>query len=116
MYSRFGHPSIPPKAYDAILAWEDWMKGHSLDAQQIKNIYTYMDANVGYLKGCGPRSKTFSKTGKKALCFRWTRLVLNLVYVLWKGDGTKYLGKLIRTPRYYILNALKRGDNVRSRA
>ncbi len=112
VYSRFGHPSIPAKAYDAILAWEDWMKGHSLDAQQIKNIYTYMDANVGYLKGYGPRSKTFLNR-EEGVMFSMDQARSELGLCAMEGRWHEVLGKIDKDTKYYILNALKRGDNVK---
>jgi len=112
VYSRFGHPSIPPKAYDAILAWEDWMKGASLDAPEIKNIYTYMDANVGYLKGYGPRSRTFLNR-EKGVLFSMDQARSELGLCAMEGRWHEVLGKIDKETKYYILNALKRGDNVK---
>ena len=112
VYSRFGHPSIPPKAYDAINSWEAWMKGHSLDVQSIKNIYAYMDANVGYRKGYGPRSKTFLNREEDIL-FSMDQARSELGLCAMEGRWHEVLGKIDKDTKHYILNALRRGDNVK---
>jgi len=112
VYSRFGHPSIPPKMYDAILSWENWTKGHSLGIDQIKNIYTYMDANVGYRKGSGPRSKTFLNREEDVM-FSMDQAHSELGLCITEGRWHEVLGKIDDETRHYVLNALRRGDNVK---
>jgi len=112
VYSRFGHPSIPPKMYDAILSWENWTEGHPLGVDQIKNIYNYMNANVGYLKGYGPRSKTFLNR-EEGVMFSMDQAHSELGLCITEGRWHEVLGKIDDETRHYVLNALRRGDNVK---
>lgn len=114
VYSRNGHPSIPPRIYDAILSWEDLTKGKAVSASEIRNIYTHMKANAGYKKGFGPRSKALLGIDEEAFVnMDYARDHLGLLQV---GDirWHQVLDKVTRDMQHYLLNALRRGDNVKN--
>jgi superfamily I DNA/RNA helicase len=113
VYSRNGHPSIPPKMYEGILSWEALSKGKSLDAAELRNMYSFMTAGDGYAKGFGPRSKGLLHLDTEILInMDFARSNLGLLY-----DGEtrwhRSLDKISRDMQHYLLNALKRGDNVK---
>ena len=114
IYSRHDHPSIPRKLYDAILSWESLSKGEEITVSQVKNIYDHMNANEGFKKGFGGRSKKFLELPADSLIrMDYLRDHLGLLV-----DGSQrwhqVLGKVGLNTQNYLLNALKRGDNVKS--
>ena len=114
VYSRNGRPSIPPKIYDAIMSWEDLTKGKNITSQEIRNVYTHMKADVGYKKGFGPRSKALLSVDDETMInMDYARDHLGLLQV---GDirWHQALDKITRDMEHYLLNALRRGDNVKN--
>ena len=114
IYSRRGHPSFPKKSYEGILAWESLCKGEEITIQQARNIYTLMKVGEGYKRGYGPRSKPLLNLAGEALVnMDYLRKDLGLLV-----DGEKrwhqVLGKIGLDIQHYMLNALKRGDNVKN--
>ena len=112
VYSRFGHPSIPVKMYEAILSWETWTKGNPLNISQIKNVYTFMKAQAGYRKGFGPRSKSFLNREEDVM-FSMEQAYAELGLYVMQGRWHEVLGKIDSETKNYVLNALRRGDNVK---
>jgi superfamily I DNA/RNA helicase len=114
VYSRFGHPSIPAKTYEAITDWESWTRGAALSAEKIQNIYTFMKADEGYTRGHGPRSK-----GLRSLDEDFTATLSQArdnLGLLTEGDTRwhRALDKIDLDTKNYVLNALKRKDNVKN--
>ena len=111
VYSRKGHPSIAPKIYDAMMDWESWTKGQSLSGPQIRNVYSYM--NNAYEKGFGPRSgKLQALTENDLVTMDEAMGTLGLLRdkeLRWH----EALDKIDLETKTYILNALKRGENVK---
>ena len=114
VYSRHGQPSVPLKTYEAIMDWESWCKGESLPPSRIRNIYAFMTVGEGFLKGFGPRSKNLlGLDEEESYSMQYAKDHLGLCI-----DGSvrwhKALEKIDLETKNYILNALKRGDNVRN--
>ena len=114
VYSRNGHPSIHLKTYEAIMDWESWCKGEPLTPTKIRNIYTFMKVGEGFIKGFGPRSKNLlSMAEEESYTIQYAKDHLGL----WIDESMRWhraLGKIDLETKNYILNALKRGDNVRN--
>ena len=114
VYSRNGHPSIHLKTYEAIMDWESWCKGDPLAPTKIRNIYTFMKVGEGFIRGFGPRSKNLlTMDEEESYTMQYAKDYLGL-----RQDGSirwhRALGKIDLETKNYILNALKRGDNVRN--
>ena len=111
VYSRKGHPSIAPKTYDAMMDWETWTKGEPLSGPQIRNVYSYM--NNAYEKGYGPRSKNLQALTEDDLITMdeamGTLGLLRDKELRWH----EALDKIDLETKTYVLNALKRGENVK---
>ena len=114
VYSRNGHPSIPAKTYEAIQSWEQWCRGDTLIPKDIRNIYAFMSVGEGFSKGFGPRSSSLAGLDTDALISMseaTDRLGLRV-------DGSvrwhKALDKIDLDTKNYVLNALKRKDNVKN--
>jgi len=114
VYSRNGHPSIDLKTYEAIMDWESWCKGEPLAPTKIRNIYTFMKVGDGFIKGFGPRSKNLSSLNEEeSYTMQYAKDNLGLCAqesMRWH----RALGKVDLETKNYVLNALKRGDNVRN--
>ena len=114
VYSRNGHPSIHLKTYEAIMDWESWCKGGPLAPTKIRNIYTFMKVGEGFIKGFGPRSKNLlSMAEEESYTIQYAKDNLGL----WVDESMRWhraLGKIDLETKNYILNALKRGDNVKN--
>ena len=114
VYSRNGHPSIHLKTYEAIMDWESWCKGGPLAPTKIRNIYTFMKVGEGFIKGFGPRSKNLlSMDEEESYTIQYAKDNLGL----WVDESMRWhraLGKIDLETKNYILNALKRGDNVKN--
>ena len=114
VYSRNGYPSIPPKMYEAIINWEDLVKGKLISPDELRNVYAYMKADVGYTKGFGPRSKALMNLDPEiSVNMDFARDNLGLLQA---GDirWHQVLDKISRDMQHYLLNALRRGDNVKN--
>jgi|TARA_R110000824_G_scaffold164199_3_gene340339 superfamily I DNA/RNA helicase len=114
VYSRNGHPSIHLKTYEAIMDWESWCKGQPLAPTKIRNLYTFMKVGEGFVKGFGPRSNNLTSLNEEeAHTMQYASTNLGLL-----ADSSmrwhRALGKIDLDTKNYILNALKRGDNVRN--
>ena len=114
VYSRYGHPSIPAKTYEALDDWEKWSKGEALTPSKLRNVYTFMNMEEGYSKGFGARSSALQGLDQDAQIFMYeARDKMGLLL-----DGSvrwhKALGKIDLETKNYVLNALKRGDNVKN--
>ena len=113
IYSRHDHPSIPKKMYEAILTWEDLCKGKEATITSVRNLYSYMTVGEGFKKGCGPTSKAFRQFDMDQM------LNINILEEqvgLQMGKEFRWhqvLGKIGLDMQNYVLNALKRGDNVK---
>ena len=113
VFSRFGTPSIPLKMYTAILDWESWCKGSSLLPEQIRNIYSFMESKKGFRHSFGPRSKNLLGLIPDSLIkMEDARTMLGLLAP--SGRWHEQLTKVDTDNKHYILNALKRGDNVKN--
>ena len=114
VYSRNGHPSIPAKTYEAIQSWEDWCKGVAITPNKLRNIYTLMSVSKGYARGNGPRSSALLGLDPDAL-ISMSEATDKLGLLV---DGSvrwhQALDKIDLDTKNYVLNALKRKDNVRS--
>jgi len=113
VYSRNGHPSIPTKTYEAIMDWESWCKGQPMAPTKIRNIYTFMKVGKEFTKGYGPKSRNLMMMNEEefyTLSYAKENLGLQVDESLrWH----QALGKIDLETKNYILNALKRGDNVK---
>ncbi len=114
VYSRNGHPSIPTKTYEALHDWEQWAKGEPLTPTKIRNVYTFMEMGEGYSRGFGARSKALLGLDPEAeIGMSEARDKLGLLL-----DGSvrwhRALSKIDLDTKNYVLNALKRRDNVRN--
>ena len=114
VYSRNGHPSIPVKTYEALDDWEQWAKGEPLTPTKIRNVYTFLEVDKGYSRGHGPRSKALLGLDSDAMIsMSEARDTMGLLV-----DGSvrwhRALGKIDLDTKNYVLNALKRKDNVRN--
>mgnify|MGYP003630874895 FL=1 len=114
VYSRNGHPSIPAKTYEALDDWEQWAKGEPLTPTKIRNVYTFLEVDKGYSRGHGPRSKALLGLDSDAMIsMSEARDTMGLLV-----DGSvrwhRALGKIDLDTKNYVLNALKRKDNVRN--
>ena len=113
VYSRNGHPSIPPKTYEAIMDWEAWCKGGLLPLVKIRNVYAFLLPGEGFTRGYGPRSRNLiNLPEEESYSMDYATENLGLLMnasVRWH----KALGKIDLDTKNYVLNALKRGDNVR---
>ena len=113
VYSRKGKTSIHPQTYDAIMSWEDLVKGRSITVPALKNMYGFMRSGVDFIKGFSTRSKAFTSLKSDQL--------INLMYaqenlgLMWGEDirWHKSLSKIDLDTKNYVLNALRRGDNVK---
>jgi superfamily I DNA/RNA helicase len=114
IYSRHDHPSVPRKLYEAILSWESLSNGQEITISQVRNIYDHMVANEGFKKGFGGRSRKFLEHPPESV-FRMDYLRDNLGLLV---DGSQrwhqVLGKVGLNTQNYLLNALRRGDNVKN--
>ena len=114
VYSRNGHPSIPAKTYEAIQSWEDWCKGVAITPDKLRNIYTFMAVGEGYSRGHGPRSSALLGLDSDAL-ISMSEATDKLGLLV---DGSirwhRALNKIDLDTKNYVLNALKRKDNVKS--
>tara|TARA_R110002020_G_scaffold4749_9_gene20676 strand:+ start:1584 stop:3116 length:1533 start_codon:yes stop_codon:yes gene_type:complete len=114
VYSRYGHPSIPTKTYEALQDWEQWAKGEPLTPAKVRNVYSFMIAEEGYSRGLGPRSRALTGLDPEALV-SMSEARDNMGLLL---DGSvrwhRALGKIDLETKNYVLNALRRNDNVRN--
>lgn len=113
IYSRHDHPSIPKKMYEAILTWEDLCKGKEANLTSLRNLYSYMNVGEGFKRGFGPTSKAF-----RQFDIDQTIGLKTLEESVGLQMGKEYrwhqvLGKIGLQTQNYVLNALKRGDNVK---
>jgi len=114
VFSRNGHPSIQAKTYEAILDWEQWCKNGQIGGQQLRNIYTLMSVNVGFTRGYGPRSKALLGIDPETFI---TMSQAEQSYGLLAKRNMRWhqaLDKIDPDTKNYILNALKRGDNIKN--
>jgi len=114
IYSRHGHPSISLKTFQAILDWENLCNKKKVTIKQFKNIYSFMSVGVGYKKGFSPRSKMMVSMDPE------TEIDMDdaiNVFGLLANENMRWhqsLDKVDVESQNYILNALKRGDNVKN--
>jgi hypothetical protein len=105
---------VPRKLYEAILSWESLSNGQEITISQVRNIYDHMVANEGFKKGFGGRSRKFLEHPPESV-FRMDYLRDNLGLLV---DGSQrwhqVLGKVGLNTQNYLLNALRRGDNVKN--
>jgi hypothetical protein len=100
--------------YEAILTWEDLCKGKEATITSVRNLYSYMTVGEGFKKGCGPTSKAFRQFDMDQM------LNINILEEqvgLQMGKEFRWhqvLGKIGLDMQNYVLNALKRGDNVKN--
>ena len=114
VFSRNGQTSLPAKTYDAIISWEKLTKGEKVGIEELRNVYGQMKVGEDYKKGSGPRSKAFLSLDPEQsidISFAQDKLGLN-----WGKEDRwhKTLSKIDVDTKNYILNALKRGDNVKN--
>lgn len=114
VYSRNGHPSIPAKTYEALDDWEKWSRGEPLTPSKLRNVYTFMNMGEGYSRGFGPRSSAL--TGLEAEAEISMSEATDKMGLLLDGSVRwhRALGKIDLETKNYVLNALKRKDNVRN--
>ena len=114
VYSRNGKPSIPGKTYEALTDWEEWSKGHALEGAKVRNIYSFLELGTGYSRGFGARSNALlSLSAEDTVTMSEAQDRLGLLL-----DGSvrwhQALKKIDVDTKLYVLNALKRKDNVRT--
>ena len=114
VYSRYGHPSIPPKTYQAILDWERFCKEKKINIMGLRNIYSFMSVGKGFKRGFSARSKMLMALDPETeVTIEEARNVLGLL----ADESMRWhqaLDKVDVESQNYILNALKRGDNVKN--
>ena len=114
VYSRYGHPSIPPKTYQAILDWERFCKEGKIDVNAFRNIYTFMSVSKGFKRGYSARSKMMMALDPETeVTIEDAQNALGMLV----DDTMRWhqaLDKVDVESQNYILNALKRGDNVKN--
>mgnify|MGYP001228770385 CR=1 FL=1 len=113
VFSRKGNLSIPEKMYEAILNWEELSKGQSIMPPQLRNMYRYIKSKEGVTRGYGPKSKKLMNLDPEIpINMEDAHEKLGLLV-----DGSKRwhqaLDNIDLDTKNYILNALKRGDNVK---
>lgn len=114
VYSRNGKPSIPGKTYEALTDWEEWSKGHAIEGAKVRNIYSFLELGTGYSRGFGARSNALlSLSAEDTVTMSEAQDRLGLLL-----DGSvrwhQALKKIDVDTKLYVLNALKRKDNVRT--
>tara|TARA_R100000963_G_scaffold20982_1_gene14711 strand:- start:2557 stop:4098 length:1542 start_codon:yes stop_codon:yes gene_type:complete len=111
--NRHGEPSIALGLLDAIVDWEAWIRGVKLLPSQIKQIYHYLKADVGYREGYAPSARIFSTLDATVvLSMDEARVSLGLLAPkdIWK----RALTKVDDETKHYILSARRRGDTVKN--
>ena len=114
VYSRHGHPSVPIKTFQAILDWEKLCKDKVIDTPGIKSIYNFMSVGVGFKRGFGPRSSAIMQLNPDNV---FTLDEMKQGLGLLADENMRWhqvLDKVDVESQNYILNALKRGDNVKN--
>jgi superfamily I DNA/RNA helicase len=114
VYSRNGHPSIPAKTYEALHDWEEWAKGEPLTPTKVRNVYGFMNMGEGYSRGFGPRSGALMGLNREALISMSEAQEKMGLLVDGSVRWHQALGKIDLDTKNYVLNALKRKDNVRN--
>ena len=114
IYSRFGHPSIPTRMYEAIVDWERLCKGSELFIPELRNIYSFMESETEVAHGFGPKSQKMRQFDEEVpINMETAKKSLGLLV----NENMRWheaLGKIDDDNRNYILNALKRGENVKN--
>ena len=114
VYSRNGKTSIDHRTYEAIMSWEDLAKGRSITVPQLRNMYGFMKVGTDYKKGYGPRARCFTTLDSEQLIdMSFAEANLGLKW----GDDIRWhkaLSKIDLDTKNYVLNALRRGDNVKN--
>jgi len=114
VYSRNGHPSIPLKTYEAIEDWESWSQGRALTAEKVRNVYSFLKPDEGHRRGFGARSKPLlgiSSDGFVSMSEAQDKFGL-----IQNGSSRWHqaLSRIDLDTKNYVLNALRRKDNVRN--
>jgi len=113
IYSRHGHPSIPSKTFQAILDWEKFCKNELIEIKALRNIYNFMSSGVGFKRGFSARSKMLMNLEPETeITMDDAKTALGLL----ANENMRWhqaLDKVDVESQNYILNALKRGDNVK---
>ena len=114
IYSMNGVPSIAPNKFQAILDWEELCKGRKIPLSALRNVYSFMKVGQGFSRGYAAGSEKMAAADQEALV-TYQEATDNFG-LLAKGDIRWYkaLEKLDLDTQNYILNALKRGDNVKN--
>lgn len=112
IYSRFGKPSISAEVFDAIVNWESWLSGALITMPMIKNIYKHMKEGTGYKKGFSPRTKIFRNPDEE------TRVSMSMAREHYGLIAPQEMWKIALDgidldTKQYVLNARRRGDNVK---
>ena len=113
VYSRHGRPSIDSRIYDAIISWEKLAKGDQISIAQLRSVYMQMTSGEDYVKGFGPRCRAFLDSNQEELID--IDMAAGRFGLRWKL-GIRWheaLTKIDLDTKNYILNALRRGDNVK---
>ena len=113
VYSRHGRPSIDSRIYDAILSWEKLAKGNQISIAELRSVYMQMTSGEDYVKGFGPRCRSFLDSNQEELID--IDMAADRFGLRWKL-GIRWheaLTKIDIDTKNYILNALRRGDNVK---
>ena len=80
---------------------------------KIRNIYTFMIVGEGFVKGNGPRSRNLLLLNEEeGYTMQYAKSNLGLIM----DESHRWhraLGKIDLETKNYVLNALKRGDNVK---
>ena len=114
VYSRNGHPSIPLKTYEAIEDWESWSQGHALTAEKVRNVYSFLKPDEGHRRGFGARSKPL--LGIPSDGFVSMSEAQDKFGLIQNGSSRWHqaLSRIDLDTKNYVLNALRRKDNVRN--
>ena len=103
-----------PKTYQAILDWERFCKEGKIDVNALRNIYTFMSVGKGFKRGYSARSKMMMALDPETeVTIEDAQNALGMLV----DDTMRWhqaLDKVDVESQNYILNALKRGDNVKN--
>lgn len=107
LFERHGTRSVSDSILQAVLAWEALRKGHAVSAQQVRNVYKYLGANVH------KNSRQLSVLSNDAMV---TMAQLRQHHGLLTEDiWHKALVKIAEDKRSYIVAMLRRGIRIADR-
>jgi hypothetical protein len=100
--------------YDAIIDWERLCKGKDIFSPDLRNIYSFMEIGGEITKGYGPKSKKLLKFDPEIPINMQTAINSLGLKINENKEWNKALSKIDDGTRHYILNALKRGEDIKN--